>query len=448
MNSLPVSYTALSPRAFLTISIDEENIDWGHAVNNMEMIGMMNSGYVLEATIADTEQRLLTKFTKRDYFKMARKEPVYIYFKFLSGSGEEAEAPEYRTKLQSAIITSLEFFTPSDDRTYIKIVAIDPPSYFLNLGDASGKSYRGRVDQVIRQVVQRYGPDIKFTMKPTLDNELNRHYMMRQDAKTFIMSLLEWSAPLNSTKTNWLIGVDGLNLEISDQGSRTPVNRGYYKRYVDNVHDMIMEARTESNNALRLAAVKMYSAGSSSTRGDYIDKINDPNELKTVIKDGTTDNKITPFVDEFFSFKKPLDSLDSGPPVSGCTYVSPIPEYFSSGDLGIDYADYIDGRARNDYLTMTHNIVKSKLKVLGHGEFINTVGLGVDTIFINWRKPYDEDDEEKYFWMFGHWTVYGFRHKLRAGNWYTELYISRADEDASGKKAKPVKFNVPKDIQI
>jgi hypothetical protein len=44
--------------------------------------------------------------------------------------------------------------------------------------------------------------------------------------------------------------------------------------------------------------------------------------------------------------------------------------------------------------------------------------------------------------MFGHWIVYGFRHKLSYGTWFTELYITRADEDAKAKKARPMKFNV------
>lgn len=438
----------MSPIAYLKISIDEENIDWGVMVNNMEMIGMMNAGYVLEATIADSEQRLLTKFTEKDYFKIARKEPAYVYFRFKSGMGNDLRIPEDSTKIQTAIITHFEYFTPTDDRTYIKIVAIDPPSYFLNMGDASGKSYQGRIDQVITKVVNQYAPQINFSMKQTKDNELNRHYMMRQDAKTFIMSLLEWSAPFNNTKTNWLINVDGMDMSIVDQGSMTPVNRGYYKRYADEEYDMIMDAKTESNNALKLASVKMYSAGSSSTKGDYIDKINDPKEIKTVVRDATTENKIIPFVDEFYSYKKPSDSPSTGPPMIGSTYVSPIPEYFSSGDIGLDYVDYIDGRARTDYLTLINSVVKSKLRVVGHGNYINTVGLGVDTIFINWQKTIDHTDSEMNFWMFGHWIVYGFRHKLYAGKWFTELYIYRADEDAIGKKARPVKFNVQEELQI
>jgi hypothetical protein len=448
MANLPVPYTKAFPTPYLKFSIDPDNINWGDQVTKIEMIGMLNSGYVVEATITDAQQRLLTKFTEQDYFKTARKDPAYIYFRFKSGSSDDLRIPEESTKIQIAVITHFEYFTPVDDRTFVKVVAIDPPSYFLNMGDASGKSYQGRIDQVIKKVVNQYAPQIEFDMKPTKDNELNRHYMMRQDAKTFIMSLLEWSAPFNNTKTHWLIGVDGFKMNISDQGSLTPVNRGYYKRYAEGTHDMIVEAHTESNNALKLASVKMYSAGASSTHGDYFDKINDPKELKTVVKDSTTDGKTIPYIDEYYSYKKPSDAPNDGPPKIGSTYVTPIPEYFSSGDIGVDYEDYIDGRARTDYLTLLHSVVKSKIKVVGHGEFIDTRGLGVDTVFINWKKATDEHDNELNFWMFGHWTVYGFRHKLYAGAWSTELYISRPDEDVVGTKARPLKFNVQETSQI
>ena len=442
MASLPVPYSALSPSPYIKFSIDDDNLDWGPRVTLLEMIGMVNTGYVMEVTIQDGEEELLTKFTERDYFNIGRKEPSYAYFRFKSGPGDNWRIPEDSTKIQEAIITHFEFFTPPDDRTYIKIIAIDPPSYFLNMGDASGKSYQGRVDQVITKVVKQYAPEIEFEMKETTDNELNRHYMMRQDAKTFMMSLLEWSTPLNQTSTNWLIQVDGKKMAISDQGSLTPKNRGYYKRHTSEEFDMIIEARTQSNNALKLAAVKIYSAGAGSTAGDYLDRITDPDEVKTVARDSTTTEKIIPYVDEFYSFKKPPDDPSSEPPKIGSTYIPPIPEYYSSGDLGLDYEKYIDGRARNDYLTLLTSVIKSKIKIPGHGEFIDTFGLGVDTIFINWRKLSSEEAPDQLFWMFGHWIVYGFRQRLSYGSWFTELYITRADEDAKAKKARPLKFNV------
>lgn len=436
----PVPYSAAMPTAYLKFSIDPDGIDWGFAINNLEMIGMMNSGYVLEANISDPEQRLLNKFQKHEYMETARKDPIYVYFRFRSGPGDSWRVPEEMTKVQEAIITHFEFTTPTDDRIYCKVVAIDPASYYLNLGDASGKSYKGRVDQVIQQVVKKYAPEIKLEIDKTKDNETNRHYMMRQDAKTFIMSLLEWSVPLNKTETNWIVQVDGKKLKISDQGSIKPRLRGYYKRQTDEEYEMVMEAVTETNNALKLAAVKIFSYGTSSTTGEYIDKITDPKEIYTVAKDVTTTQKIIPAIEVDHSFKKPLDGPPDGPPIYGGTHMMPIPEYYTSGDLGLDYRDYIDGRAKNQYLNMLYSVIKMRVKVMGHGEYIDTYGLGTDVIFMNWQRARSKEDGDNEYWIYGYWTVYGFRHKLYAGKWYTELFISRPDQDANAVRTGPPVF--------
>jgi hypothetical protein len=81
-----------------------------------------------------------------------------------------------------------------------------------------------------------------------------------------------------------------------------------------------------------------------------------------------------------------------------------------------------------------------RVKVMGHGEYIDTYGLGTDVIFMNWQRTISRSDDDTEYWMYGYWTVYGFRQKLYAGKWYTELFISRPDQDASAVKAGPPVF--------
>lgn len=434
--SIPVN--AGSPSIYIRFSLDPDDYDWGSFVTKFEMIGMMNGGYALEVRIKDARQLLFERFEQYGYFENTRKRPMYVHFFLASGAkGGDWKIPRERTRIQEAIVSHVEYHTPEDDATYLSFVAIDPPSYFLSIGDGGGEVYRGNISGVIEKVVKEYAPEIEVKVEKTIDSELNYFYMLRQDAKTFITSLLEWTVPFNQSKTLWLNQIDGKKLYIESQGKITPRNRAVYNRKNGENVDLISKADMETNNSFRQIAVKLFSYGTDVRSGQYLDKTNDKNELFTVAKDSTTQTKQFPKIEELHSFKKPDDSPNTRAPQSGSTYISPMPEYFSSGDIGLEYKEYINGRAKNTYLNVNNSIITCKIETRGHGEFIDTFGLGVDTIFIDWKKPRLGSVEYENYWMYGYWTVYGFEHSLSAGRWYTRLYIARPDQDCKAVIIKP-----------
>lgn len=426
------------PVVYLEFDIDP-GVDYGKLATSLDMVGMMNSGYVIKATMTDAEHQMFTRFIESGYFQKSRVKPITIFFSFKSGP-IDAEPPQYGTKVQKAIITHTEYFTDKDDRVTIKFIAIDPASFYLSMGDASGASYKGRLDQVVTQVVHKYASKLNFSMSPTKDSELNRYWMMRQDPKTFIVNLLEWSPPLNDTKTNWVAQVDGYDFKINDQGSIGSRTRGFYTRYAGATFDSIAAADVVANNALNLVSTKLFTAGAGSNTGDYLDRITDSPEAYTVSKDTTTPNKKIPAVLSDHSYNKPDDSPSSGPPHIGGTFITSIPEYISD-DIGLDYKDYIDGRGRTMYMQLLHSVLKVRLTVKGHGEFSDTMGLGVDTVYVDWNRSENNEDSDEEYWMHGYWTIYGFKHRLIAGNWWTDLFISRPDQNAIGKRVSPAILN-------
>ena len=406
--------------------------NWGKNVKRMVMRAMANAGYVVEIEISDPEGAMMSAFIEQGYFESVRTAPLEVTFAFLSGVNM-LDAPDYGTLRQRAFVTYTDYYTPTDDRINISFTAIDPVSYTLSMGDASGKCYRGRLDEVISQVVTQYAPGIEFKMDRTNDSSLSRYWMLRQDPKSFITSMLEWSSPLNQTKTNWVVQVDDYKLEINQQGSMISKKRGYYSRYAGAFSDSIASSDVIANNALNVVATKLVSPGASAFNGDYLDRVTDQDEKYTVAKDVSTPKKQVPEVEENHGFQKPLDDPEAKYPHSGMTHVIPIPEY-TCHELGLDYRDYIDGRGREHYLQLLASSLKTKLVVKGHGEYINTFGLGVDTIYVDWNRSSAPDDPSNEYWMQGAWIVYGFEHTFKSATWYTTLYVYRPDQNAVGKK--------------
>ncbi len=419
------------PLAYLNFDIDPD-INYGPLITRMTMECEINAGYKVTVEINDAQNTLLTRMLESGYFRYCRTRPVQITFQYLSGPKDSSEPPKYATKEQIALIIGTEHKTTSTDGTLVKFIAIDPPSFYLNMGDASGGSYRGRVDQVITQVVNKYAPEISFNMPETRDSALSRYWMMRMDPKSFISSILEWSSGLNITKTNWLVQVDGNKMEINDQGSVVSRMRGYYGRKTGAIIDSVRESDININNALNLVMTKLKSNGMSASTGDYIDSVTDQYGSYNTISDSTTDGKQRPYIDFGHSFNKPNDHPATSFPFIGSTHIFPIPE-ITTEPIGLDYKEYLDGRSRNLYLNMLQNIIKAKFLVAGHGEYMDSFGLGADSIYVDWRT----DDTENDFWQSGYWTIYGFRHIFARGFWNTELKCFRMDMDSVANVNSP-----------
>lgn len=388
---------------------------------------MVNGGYIIRAQLFDTHFNLLNALIEEGYFKETRESPVLVRFQILSGL--DGVHPVSATRSQIAIILALDVGTKSD-LGEIEFTAIDPPSWYLNMGDASGGVFKGRVDQVIKQVVQRYAPKINVEVGRTIDSEQNQFWMMRQDPKTFLSSLMDWSSSVTQRKTQWLVEMDGYNLTIKEQASLISKQRGFYRFFADRDIDTIEKCHIKADNALSVVQTKLVTAGASAISGQYLDRITDEKERQVFVKDANTSNKQIAKVNDEQSFSKPPDA---GPTRAGWTSVTAIPELYSAGELGLRYNEYIDGRPRAMWLNMVNALLRTKFTVLGHGEWSDCRGLGVDTIFIKWTCA-PTGTGQRFWWTTGSWLVYGFHHTVDVNGWMTDLYCARFDHDAAAKQ--------------
>lgn len=402
--------------------------NYGYLFTKFEFRGMINGGYIIRAKLADLNYNMINRLIEQGYLSNSRERPVVVHFRILSGTN--AQYPSAATRLQSAIVISMNVQAGQSDRADVEFVAIDPPSWYLNIGDASGSSFVGRVDQVIRQVVSRYAPAISAEIGRTIDSEYNRWWMMRMDPKTFLSSLLEWSSSVTVKKTNWIIEVDGYNIAIREQASIKSRSRAYYRYYASTAADTILRAELLADNALSAVQTKLVTSGLSAISGRFLDRTTDSSETSVFVKDGNTSNKQIVKTAGDQSFSAPNDGK---PPLSGWSAIQSIPEIYSAGELGVDYANYIDGKPRTIWLGMVNNLLRAKFTVLGHGEWSACDGLGVDTIFVKWTCG-NGDSGDKFWWVTGGWLVYGFHHIVTQRQWETNLYCSRFDHDSSARR--------------
>lgn len=408
--------------------------DVGKMFSKFEFKGMVNGGYIIKAKLSDPNFNIFNLLVDSGYFKEARTRPVPIIFQIRWGPEVETQYPESATKeRQIAYISSLRALGESSDNGALEFIAMDPPSWLLNMGDGSGKVYKGRVSDAIKQVVQEYAPGVKLDISNTIDSPEGKWWMMRQDPKTFIASLFDWSSSITRKKTQWVFAPDNLNLVIKEQGELPSQQRGFYRFLEQEDHDTIRNWEFLSDNALSVVQTKLITQGISTISGQYLDRITDNNEQKVFVKDSRTENKKIARIKSDQGFTKPPDSK---PQQVGWSSISTIPEVYSAGDLGLSYDQYIDGRPRAMWLNMVNSLMRVKLECVGHGEWSNCTGLGTDTVFIKWTsgKKSDGQQDKPYWWMTGNWLVYGFHHKVNRGFWFTDLYLARFDYDSIAQK--------------
>jgi len=403
-------------------------IDYGHLFKSFEFQGMVNGGYIIRAQLYDANYGLLNRLMEEGYLKETRENPVAVRFQILAGVN--GVYPESATKPQTAIVLGIDVVGGPADIGVIEFMAIDPPSWYLNMGDASGGVFKGRVDQVIKQVIQKYAPQVTAEVGRTVDSEQNKFWMMRQDPKTFLASLMDWSSSVTQRKTNWLVEVDGYNISIKEQAALVSKQRGFYRYISGNNQSTIERLALKADNALSVVQTKLITAGLSSISGQYLDKITDEKEKKVVVKDSNTSNKQIAKTNDDQSFSKPPDA---GPIRAGWTEVTAIPEVYSAGELGLRYDEYIDGRPRALWLNMVNSLLRAKFSVLGHGEWSECRGLGIDTVFIKWTSSKNIGGDQ-FWWTTGAWLVYGFNHVVSSDEWTTDLYCARFDHNADARR--------------
>lgn len=427
------------PQVYLAFDFDSglPSQDIGPLLSSFEYKAMVNGGYIIRGKFFDTDFNRLDTLIDSGYFENTRdaSKNVKVQFKLRWGAEGEARWPQSATKLRHACLLTLKHSsTDSSDKGVLEFVAIDPPSFYLNMGDAGGQAYRGKASDVIKQVIRDYAPNIKLTISETIDDEHNKWWLHRQDPKTFIASMIDWSSSITKKKTHWMFNPKDFKLELKEQAEFKSRQRAYYTLLADKNHSDIRTWDLLADHGLSLTQTKLITQGISAISGQYLDKITDADELKLFVKDSRTSNKLIAKTMSDRGFSKPPDDPRIGPPRVGWSSISGIPEIWSAGDLGLNYEDYIDGRPRGMFLNMINSVMRAKFQIMGHGEWTDCDGLGVDTVYIHWTKGKKSFTDKPHYWMTGNWIVYGFHHRLTRAFWHTDLYCARFDHDAIAHK--------------
>lgn len=433
-----------------------------NTVVGFEWRSMINCGFMVKMTVLDTFFGLLTELLNNFYIESVRKKPIPIKFKISWDRGDAKPGTPWRT----AIMTDLDARGAVNHGTF-SFVAVDPISYYLNWGNASGKSYFGKIggsDGVLHQVMKDYIPDTiegisvtdsSGTTPKNIKTEINiddttdvksRYYMMRQDPKSFVQSLLDWSCSFTKKNTSWLVSVgeDTVNekFAINVVESYTPALKNPQEiSEVDdgkgellwNIDSNIYKWEFYSNHMLSIFNNKLVTSGISASSGEFIDPISDPDEKYTYVTDKNTENKLRIPILNTRGFTKP-DDKPKNPNNAGWSYVHSIPE-FGGGEPHLWYRDYISGRARQRYMEMLPMIMRMKITVSGEPRLFSNDDLGKAQILLSWP---DRENAGKTRFMNGPWVLYGWHHKLKprsegiASDWLTDVYIYRIDWDAIG----------------
>lgn len=413
-----------SGRPQVEISLSGIEGEWGNLYRKFEFKATLNGGYVVKCLLFDPDFKLAQALINNGYFENSRNTPLTMTFKIKSGPDND---PNRSTKRRSVKIVSIIPRGENSQKGMVEFVGIDLPSWYLNIGEGAGRTYTGKLSQVIREVVSKYAPDVQLNISETIDSRSNKWFMMRQDPRTFITSLLEWSTPLTNKKTQWIIASTEDNnrpiLNIKEQAELQSKQRAFY-RFNDGLEtDTINSWNAVANNALSSVQTKIITQGISAISGRYFDRITDKEEQIVVVKDTTTANKITADVPKDRTFTKPSEDGS----IVGTTAIPALPE-LNGGELGLRYDEYIDGRARSAYLGMLNSLLKVKFRVLGHGEWSDCEGLGIDTIYVKWML------ENNTYWLTGNWLVYGFHHIVERTGWWTDVFATRYDYNSESKK--------------
>ena len=399
--------------------IDIEGIEVGEVFERLEWKAMVNNGYIVRARLSDPYYNLLKDITDKIYLRKARKEPIKVTFNF-EWQGDEKEP----NKTEDRIAYMINLYGRGElEDGRLEFIAIDPPTWLLSRGKSDGKYYQGSVSDVIKKVCQENGVS-KVTVSKTIDNKKGEWWMMRQDPKTFIASLLEWSPSVVTNKTKWIVTSKDEELYIKEEHDLKSEDLGLIRMSIKDLEttdcddfELLMD------NFSHVMYSEEHTASLSAISGYYIDQVTEKEKTRAYDKNtGTKSN--TNFDDD-----RGFDVTDK----RFSTFAQMIPEE-SAGNVGLQYKDYIDGRARREFLNMVGYITRLRARVTGAKQFDDPLQLGVSTVTLQWVGL----DGKPYF-LAGNWMITGFYHIAAPGNWQTSLYINRLDWDAAAKKVGPGK---------
>lgn len=402
----------------------------------LEWSSFLNTGYLVKGEVEDANFYNLKSLTKGggddakvEYLKKGRQKPVPVTFQFIWG-------PDNFTEERIAYLTALQG-RGKGQKAMIEFVAIDPPSFLLNAGTADGRVYKGKISKVIEDVILDYTgktekvPNLKVNVTETRDNENNYWYMARQDPKTFILGLLDFSSSMSSDKSRWLISSNDKTINIKKESDLEGIHLGSF-----NVASIGDNGPRDAdwwdlgmNNFISNYQAQLITSGISATSGQFLDPKNNKEEV--VVKDENTKGKRNVDIKSDRGFTKPGRS-DTWPQGLPATFIQAIPEP-NARDIGMAYSEYIDGRARQKFINMLNMGMRIQIEIDGLKEASSSDLLGVSTCTLKWK---DIGNEDELYFLHGNWIVYGFRHQFfdKIGRWKTSLYLSRLDHNAEAKK--------------
>lgn len=423
--------------AKLEFSVGENGEDIGYEIETFKWMSFVNGGYIIRVVLSDPNYGILNKLTKGSvdgvgadsdknyvkYLKEGRSTPVEVKFRLVVND-------ENKTNIRHAYLTNLHARGEQQSAS-LEFIAIDPSSYILNAGIASGKIYKGNIAEVIKQVVtdasSEFPKPIQLAITQTRDSKENYWPQMRLDPKTFIMYLLDISSSLTQKNSRWIVssGTDDKGtpkLNIKEEAELQGEHIGVYTVASNDLaaRDAV-DWNFEANNFISAFQTKLVTGGISATTGTYLDRITAPH--KTVIEDKNTSEKVNTKTDENRAFTTPKKQW--------ATFIQSIPEH-NAGDVGVPYSDYMNGIIRQKFVNMTAMTMRLAVKVTGDYRLDDSEKLGTSTCTLQWKTHEGED-----YFLSGNWIIYGFEHSLDISEWHTVLYLYRIDHDSESKIIGP-----------
>jgi len=414
----------------------------GHLFTKVDWMAFVNGGFVLRVEFRDSYWELLRDLITRGYLRNGRRAPTPVQFELKWRGEKETTGVHfgYLSDVDASGVNISGSFT---------VVVVDPPTWWLNAGDCSGDVYQGKVSGVMKQVLQKYFQDPngggEVRVSETDDSDQNQWWQMRQDPKTFLGSLIDWSSSVTRQRTQYIVSSDGdLDtrgaIHVMEQAARKPE---FYRSYVFN------SAAPSANDGTTFQFLadpyisafqkQLITHGLSSVSERYFDRVQDRPRKVVHVYDERTSAKWNVELDQERGFTKPsAPSGVVGPtrtnpvekPHEWSTSIASIPQH-NAGDVGIGYDKYIDGRARTRFLDMLKHVMRLKLTILGDPskKLADTHNLGVSYLKLTWTETGSKD-----MFLSGNWMVYGFHHRVSTHRWLTDLYCNRLDWNAEAKK--------------
>lgn len=436
----------IGQRAVVELYIPDLNDnDLGEHVKQVIFKGFINNGYAIRVQIKNANFALLAGLFEGsgsgEFLELIRNGPVEIRLKIKQSPGTGTDWPRESTRTIKAYITTL-YPHGSGEIDYVDIVAIDPLNYFMRVNEGWGGAFEGGLDSAMRQLIIRYAPQISnkhLIIAGSIKNAGKVWWMMRRSPRDMLSHLIHMSTAFSESLTPWVIGVDapkdgsvGEQIKIGPLTTFKSNPIGYYHKMDENGYGDILDWEAILNPSLGHYEMGLVTAGTDARLGVSYDPSMATNGThSSIITDSNTTKKYVPAN----SSSKALKSTRRPPDATfkagmfGRSYVDSPPEYIAN-DITEPYANYYNTYARTQYMQHIHKLMTIELKVKGHGAYDNTVGLGANTVYIDWQNNFK--NKVRQYFLAGNWIVYGFKHVWYENDWTTTVMLSKTDVNAQG----------------